>query len=200
MVAHQRSPPTRIARDPRRAWYDGRVTRPSKHERGFTLIELMIVVAMIGVLAGIAIPSWLKSSQKGKYDSEVSAMFTEIAAKEEAYKSEVGNGSYLGTPTACPTTTSQPGINFNTTCANAGNWLLLRVAATDSNIRCMYQITAGAAGTTPTPTAPFTFFTTPAGPWYWIIATCDMDGQGGTNATYFIDSIDDKQQKNNYGS
>jgi Tfp pilus assembly protein PilE len=159
----------------------------------------MVVVAIIGVLAGIAIPSWLRESRKGKFDSEVNAMLAELAVKEEAYKSEFGNGSYL-TTAQCPTATSSSGINFNTTCVTVGSpWQKLAVSATDSQIRCQYQITAGAAGTVPAPPTPFTFFANPTGAWYYVVATCDMDNQGGTNTTYFRSSVDTKLQNNNYG-
>lgn len=56
-----------------------------KHRsRGFTLIEVMIVVAIIGVLAAIAYPSYLQYVRRAARSAAQSFMLT-IAAKEEQY-------------------------------------------------------------------------------------------------------------------
>ena len=55
--------------------------------KGFTLVELMIVVVIIGVLAAIAIISYRKYVQHSK-TSEAYTMLGDIRAKQEAYRAE----------------------------------------------------------------------------------------------------------------
>jgi type IV pilus assembly protein PilA len=58
-----------------------------KKTKGFTLIELMIVVAIIGILAAIAIPNFLRYQAKSK-QSEAKANLGAIFTSEISYKSE----------------------------------------------------------------------------------------------------------------
>lgn len=58
-----------------------------KKSKGFTLIELMIVVAIIGILAAIAIPNFLRYQAKTK-QSEAKGNLGAIFTSEVAYFGE----------------------------------------------------------------------------------------------------------------
>lgn len=59
--------------------------------RGFTLIELMVTVAIVGILASIAMPSYLEYIKKGKRSEAEGALVTFANAMEQW---RLQNGSY----------------------------------------------------------------------------------------------------------
>ncbi len=171
------------------------IVRGRARQHGFTIVEIMIAVAIIAVLAAIAVPMWTRESRKVKADSEVTSMFGELVVKLEQYKLE--NGAYLAAA-ACPGAPAPTGYKFVDKCKTSGSeWEKLRVSP-ESSMSCTYEIVVGDNVTVPSPPSPFTM-ATPATSWFYLVATCDMDGQGAPYATFFRSSLDSSLQKADYG-
>ena len=90
-----------------------------KRERGFTLIELMIVVGIVGVLAAIAIPNMLRYQLRAR-SSEAVVNLKAIAVAQDAYWAEFGTYVSSGSsvpvdiPGSTPTSFAGAGTGFAT--------------------------------------------------------------------------------------
>tara|TARA_R110002096_G_scaffold190214_5_gene371278 strand:+ start:956 stop:1396 length:441 start_codon:yes stop_codon:yes gene_type:complete len=124
----------------------------NKKSHGFTLIEVMIVVAIVALLAAVALPSYTKYTERSKRSEGRSALLDMAARQERVYSNTrqytdtVGAGGLLLTdPTSC----TAAGVQSET---------------------CKYTLTSNANGTG---NQDFDLTATPSG---WTDATCGALG------------------------
>ncbi len=87
--------------------------RPRRAFAGFTLMELLAALAVVGVLAGIAIPTYTQQIQKTRRSDAKNALL-DLAAREERYYATnnvyTATASALGYGTAFPVAVSTWGV------------------------------------------------------------------------------------------
>jgi prepilin-type N-terminal cleavage/methylation domain-containing protein len=169
--------------------------------RGFTLLELVVTLAMISILSAIALPSFFGETRKSKSSAEVQPLFSDVRVRLEEYLQEHGSypptvGESTWNPTAAPGTT-RVALDLA-----APGWLPLRVRlSAESEVYCRYTFATGLAGDGANigPQASAFGFTAPGANWYYLLAKCDMDGDPSALSWYFTSSVDTKIKPINEG-
>jgi type IV pilus assembly protein PilA len=182
---------------------------------GFTLIELMIVVAIIGILAVLAVVGF-HSVITNSRTSEATGFVGTIRLGQESYKAETGTYASIssGAGDLCPANPMVAGstaangrkIAWDPGCGNGANkpWSTIP-SVPDGPVRFGYatmatgscpSITGLTVGSTTMP-PPVTL--APAGmPCHWILANGDTDGDGvaaqimGTSLSKDVTVVDER--------
>jgi prepilin-type N-terminal cleavage/methylation domain-containing protein len=145
-----------------------------RRRQGFTLLELMIVVVIIGVLSAVAIPSFRSYLHRSR-TTEAFTFLAEIRQRQEAYRAEFGeycavSGGSVGGTAWAPA--AAPGAGAVSWTGAPGFWNQLG-AAPDGLVRFQYQVVAG-----PPATAPTTLGFDGSDFWFVAQARGDLDGDG----------------------
>lgn len=117
-------------------------------QRGFTLIEVMIVVAIVAILAKVAVPSYQQYLQRSKVPVALDGLSAYATRMEQRFQ-DVGSYGSPDCAVALPTV-----ANFTVTCTSASAGQAFTATATGSGTLAGYAYTINQQGTRVTTAHP----------------------------------------------
>jgi len=167
-----------------------RTPRAQRARRAFTLVELLMAVAIIGVLSTLALVGYRRAITRARL-GEATSMVASIATAQERYRGEFGTylnvsgtlGHRAASTTLCPTPEAQKKKSWApAACTGGASWTALAVQNAGA-LYYGYSTTAGVAGVAPTDNVPtssgnvaWPAATAITRDWYVITAAADTDG------------------------
>jgi prepilin-type N-terminal cleavage/methylation domain-containing protein len=168
--------------------------------RGFTLVELMIVVVILGILAAIASVGYRRYIARAR-SGEAVAMLAEMASKEQSYKLEFAsylplradNKANLPSPDEAstafyPIDAGSSALDSARTQIAIGNaalwpqgWQAVGLRPRDTGLYCTYLTNAGGAGDDPSALkfGKILIGANNTAPWFYGLAACNLDSTPG---------------------
>jgi type IV pilus assembly protein PilE len=137
---------------------DGRMRsiHPHTHRRGFTLIELMIVVAVVAILAALAYPSYSRYIFRSRVVPGLDALGVLANRLEQRFQDVGGYGSGIDgrDDAACGVTLPSP-PNFTVSCVPSGSGTHFEATASGSGAAAGVVYTINDTGVRKTTAHPF---------------------------------------------
>ena len=91
----------------------------TRKSSGFSLVELLLVLAILGIISGIAIPSFLMQRRRARIIGDAKSNASILAMQLESHRADVGiygsaGASYTWSNTATPAASVSPAPYFTT--------------------------------------------------------------------------------------
>lgn len=134
-------------------------------QQGFTLIEVMITVVIVGILAAIAVPAYMDYVVRGKIPDATSALSTKRVQNEQYFQD---NRSYVGAPGCTADTTTSKFFSFSCYPVATATTYTIRADGVGSMASFAFTIDEANNKTTPTVATGWT-----------TSATCWVTSRGG---------------------